>query len=154
MLDHFHGEHDVEPFAGLRQLLYGRVAVVDGEARLRGVGLCHRNVLCRRIGADHRRAEPRQRLTQDAGPAADIEEAQARKAIEALRIAAEMLGRAVADVGQPDRIELVQRGHRPVRVPPLAGEPREAGHFVLVDGFGAVRLRVHAKAFSWASLVT
>ena len=47
-----------------------------------------------------------------------------REAVEPLRIAAEMLGRAVADVGQPDRIELVQSRHRPVRVPPLAGEPR------------------------------
>ena len=73
------------------------------------------------------------------------------EAVEALRIAAEMRGRAVADIGQPHRIELVQRRHRPVRVPPLAGEPRKSRHFVLVDGFGAVRLRVHAKAFSWTA---
>src|SRR3984957_16870019 len=31
MLDHFHGEHDVEPFAGLGQLLCGHVAVMGGN---------------------------------------------------------------------------------------------------------------------------
>ena len=145
MLDHFHGENDVEAFAGFRQRFGGGVAVVDGKTRLRGVSLRHRDVALRRIGADDRRAEPRQRLAENAAAAADIEDAQAGKAVEPLRIAVEMRGGAVADVSEPDRIELVQRRHRPVRVPPLPGEAREPRDFVLVDGAGRCWFSIHAS---------
>ena len=121
MLDHFHGEHDVEQFAGVRQCFRGRVAVIDGESRPRGMASRHRDVAGRRIGANDRGAKPRQRLGKDAAAAADIEDAQAFEVVELLRIAAEMLGGAVADISEADRVELVQGRHRPMRVPPLAG---------------------------------
>jgi hypothetical protein len=110
--------------------------------------LRHRDVLGRRIGSHHRGAEPRERLAQNAATAADIEETQIGETPKVVRIAAEMLGRAVADIGKPHRIEFVQGRHRPPRVPPVVGQPGEAGEFLLVDGFGAVGLWDHAKACS------
>ena len=68
------------------------------------MALRHRDVAFRRVGADHRRAEPRQRLGQDAAAAADIENPQAGETVETARITAEMRGGAVADIrrDEPD----------------------------------------------------
>ena len=121
------------------------MAIIDREPRLRRVIARNRDIAVGRIGADDGRAKPRQRLRQNAAAAADIEDAQAGEAVEPLRIAAEMIGGAIADIGKPDRVEFVQRRHRSARVPPLAGEPRKARDFVLVDRACGCRLPVHAR---------
>ena len=86
----------------------------------------------RRIGADHGRAEPRQRLGQNPAAAADIEKAQTLEAAELLGIAAEPRRRLVPDVTEPHRIELVQRRHLAARIPPLAGQRGKAFDLGLV----------------------
>ena len=94
-----------------------------------------------------RRAEPRQRFAKNAAAAADIEHPQAGEAVEPHRIAVEMRGSTVADVSEPHRIELVQRRHRPARVPPLPGDAGEARDFFPVDGasagYSSVLVSVH-----------
>ena len=80
----------------------------------------------RRIGPDHRRAEARERLAQEAAAAADIEDSQAAEAGWARGVAAEPPAGRVADIGEANRIEIVQDRHFAVRVPPLAGQPGKA----------------------------
>ncbi len=149
VLDHFHGENDVEGFAGLRQRFGCGIAIIDGNARPRGVAARDRDVAFRGVGADDGSAEPCQGLAEDAAAAADIENPQAGEAVEPLRIAAEMRGGMVADIGKADRIELVQCRHRPARVPPLPGEARESRDLFLVNGAGGGWLSVHACASSF-----
>src|ERR1700689_5324432 len=93
----------------------------------------NRDIAFRRIGADDARAEARQRFRENSAAAPDIEHAESGEAVESHRIAPEMLSGAVADIGKPDRIEFVQSRHRSARVPPLPGETRKAGDFILID---------------------
>ena len=138
MLDNFHGENDVEVFAAFGQRFGRRGAVIDGEPGLRRMALRRRDVLFRRVGADHRCAEPRQRLGQNPAAAADVEDAQARKAVETLGVAAEARRGVVADVGEAHRIELVQHRHGAMRVPPVLGEPGKLRNLRIVDGAACV----------------
>ncbi len=66
-------------------------------------------------------AQARQRLAQDAGAAADIEDAQARERVEPLAVAIEASARRLLDEAQPHRVELVQHGHLAARIPPIRG---------------------------------
>ena len=62
MLDDFHGKHHVEALAGFGQRFRGGAAIVNRETGLCGM-VCRRgDVFLDRIGADHRGAEPCQRL--------------------------------------------------------------------------------------------
>jgi hypothetical protein len=85
------------------------------------------------IDPDHLGAEPRERLAQQPGAAADIEDAQAGKAVQAFDVALELAAGGVADIGQPQRIDLVQRGHLAPGVPPLVRQFREFGDFGRID---------------------
>ena len=67
-----------------------------------------RNIAGRGVGADDRSAEPRQGLAENAAATSDVENAQAGKAVEPRRIAAEMCGGTIADISEAHRIELVQ----------------------------------------------
>ncbi len=114
-------------------------AVIDREA-----GLC--GVQPRRldIGAQPGRrprpgAKPRQGLAQDAAAAADVEDAQAREAVEPLAVAPELPAGRLLDVAEPHRVELVQHAHLAARVPPGRGQRREARDLVGVDGRPAGR---------------
>ena len=118
MLDHFHRQHDVEALAQVH-LLHRGAAVVDRQMPLVGMQFRGGDVGGGGIDADHLRAEPRERLAQQPGAAADIEQAQAREAVEALGVAVELAAGGVADIGQPQRVDLVQRRHLAVGVPPL-----------------------------------
>ena len=91
------------------------------------------NIVLRRIGTDHVGAQSRQRLRQDSAAAADIEHAETLQAVELFRIAAKMRSRLIADIAQPDRIELVQGGHRPARIPPVGRMAREPLDLGLID---------------------
>src|SRR5437868_5378449 len=71
-----------------------------------------------RIDPDHLRAQPRERLAQQTCAATDIENAQARQATQAPRVAIELAAGGVADIGESQRIDLVQRGHLALGVPP------------------------------------
>ena len=103
----------------------------------------HLDIALRGIGADDRRAEPRQRLGQDATAATDVEHAQSGKAVEPFRVAAEMRGGTVADVTQADRIEFMQRRHRAARIPPFPGNARKPRNFVRIDAAGRYGLAIH-----------
>jgi hypothetical protein len=143
VLHHLHGEHDVEPLAGLRQLLGGGTAVVDRQIGKRGVLLRRLDVGRRRVYPHHVGAQPGQRLGQDAAAAADVEDAQALERVEPPGVAVEASGDPVADVADAQRIELVQRRHLAARVPPFGGQRREALDLGRVDrSLGAPTLRL------------
>ena len=75
------------------------------------MSLCRSNVVFRRIGADHRRTQPRERFRQDAAAAADIQHPKVFQAVELFGIAAEAGRCLIPNIGEPDRVELVQRRH-------------------------------------------
>src|SRR5579859_6984439 len=105
-----------------------------------------------RIDADHFGAKPRQRLAQHAAAAADVEDAQALQAVEPRRIAGKMRRGAVADIAEPHRIEAVQRRPGAVRIPPLAGEPREMRDRIVVDRAGRWSVSFHLRIYALARL--
>ena len=140
VLDHLHGEHDVEALAGIRERLGGGRAVVDAEPGLAGMQPRRRDIGLRRVRADDGGAEPCQRLAQNTAAAADIEHAQTRQRIEPFRISLELPASGLLDETEPHRIELVQHGHLAARIPPLAGQSGETRDFRLVDARIAPRL--------------
>jgi hypothetical protein len=130
VLHHLHGEHDVEALGGVGNSLGGRAAIVDDHADVVGMSPGDLDIDGDRIGAQHGGAEPCERLRQNAAAAADIENAQILQAIEALGVAAKARAGLIADIGEADRIELVQDRHLAARVPPLRcqlGETRDLG---------------------------
>ena len=100
----------------------------------------HLDVGFRGIHAHDLGAEPRHRFAQKPAAAADVEDAQAFEGIGGVGITPEMGRHLVADIGQPDGVELVQRTELAVRVPPFGGQRGKAFHLVAVDG-GAFGLR-------------
>jgi hypothetical protein len=79
------------------------------------------DIVFRRIGADHLRTQPRQRLRQDAAAATDIQHAQAFQTVQLFWIAVELRRGLVADIAEPNGIELVQGRHGAARIPPIGG---------------------------------
>src|SRR3979490_2859054 len=73
----------------------------------------------------------------------DIEDAQARQAVEPLGVAREPPAGGIADIGEADRIELVQRRHLAARIPPLARQRRETRDLVIFTR-GCARRRAGA----------
>ena len=57
-------------------------------------------------------------------------------------VAAEIVGDAVADIGEADRIELVQRPELALRIPPFGGHGGKPVDFGLVDGAAGCSLMV------------
>jgi hypothetical protein len=133
VLDHFHGEHQVETLARVGQGLGRRRAVIDRKTARRGVQARRRDVGLRRVHPDHGRPQPGQRFAQDAGAAADIEDAQPVEAFAAFGVAGELPAGGVADIGEAGRIELVQHAHAAARIPPVGGQRGEPRHLAVVD---------------------
>jgi hypothetical protein len=121
MLDDFHRQHDVETLVRI-EFFHGGAAIVDRQLALLGMQIGRGNIGRRRIDTGHLCTKPRERFAQQARTTADIEQAQAIEAIQAARIAIELPAGGVADEGQPQRIDLVQRRHFAARIPPLLGE--------------------------------
>src|SRR5262249_62274699 len=65
---------------------------------------------------------------------ADMENANAIEERRVVGIATELTARRVPDIGEPDRIELMQHRHFSAGVPPLSGKPGEAADLGGVDG--------------------
>ena len=59
--------------------------------------------------------------------------AQALERPRRVRIAAEARRHLVADIGEANRIELVQRAELSVRIPPFRGQGGKAFHFAGID---------------------
>jgi hypothetical protein len=87
--------------------------------RLVGVQLGGGDVGGGGIDADHLGTKSGERLAQQAGATTDIEDAQAGQAVQAFDVALELATGGVADIGQPQRIDLVQRRHLAVGIPPF-----------------------------------
>ena len=126
VLDHLHRAHDIEPARLVRQLLDRAHAIGEPRARLLGVSARGFDRGGGRIEADHVRAEPRQRLGEQSGPAADVEEVDARERQAGRGLKPEMAGDEIARPGDPDRVQPMQGRHRPVRVPPRLAQRVEA----------------------------
>src|SRR5579863_6317230 len=54
-----------------------------------------------------------------------------------------MRGASVANVSEADRIEFMQRRHRPARIPPFPRHARKPRDFVRIDGAGRYELAIH-----------
>ena len=134
VLDHLHRQHHVE-FLALVGERFGRDrAIIDDEVGLRRMLAGHRDIRLGGVGAQHIGTQPGERLGQDTAAAADIEDAQAGQAADLARIPAKMGRDLVADIGEPDRIELVQHRHGAALVPPLRGELRKLLDLGPIDG--------------------
>src|SRR5205823_1211344 len=79
-------------------------------------------------------SEPGERLAQNAAAAADVEDAQPRKAVEPLAIAVEAPARGVLDEAEPHRVELVQHAHLAAEIPPFGRQRRKALDLGRIDG--------------------
>ena len=152
MLDHLHRQHDVEALAHVH-LFHRGAAIVDRQMSLVGMQLGGRDVAGGGIDADHLGAEPGERLAQQPGAAADVEDAQARQAVQALDVALELAAGGVADIGEPQRIDLVQRRHLAVADPTTRSDSFEnfaisAGSTVVARGVGR-RRQENFAAWPW-----
>src|SRR5690606_25267624 len=119
MLDHFHVEDDVECLPFCLQVLGSRCTVIDRKTAARRMEARDLYVGGGGIGPDNLGAQPRHRLAKQAAAAADVEQAQPLEGACLMDVAAKMRSDAVANIGEPDRVELVQRPELPFRVPPF-----------------------------------
>ncbi len=88
----------------------------------------------RRVDARHARAQPGQRLGQQAAATADVENTQSLERPYLSLCRRKCFKCPVADVGEAHRIEFVERLELARRVPPLVGHGRKLGDLVRVDG--------------------
>ena len=130
VLDHFHRAHDIEKPRLLRQLLDRAHAIGELGAGLLGMIAGGVDRGGRRIDADDIGAEPRQRLGEQSGPAADVEEVDAGERRADRRLKLEMPHNQVARPANPDRVQAMQRRHRPVQIPPCVAQRVEARDLV------------------------
>ena len=107
-------------------LLDRRGAIGEAGAGLLGMGAGGLDRGLRRIDADDIRAEPRQGFGEQPRPAADIEEADAGERQAGRRLKPETPRDRIARPADPDRVQAMQRRHRPVLVPPGVAERVEA----------------------------
>ena len=145
MLDNFHREHNIEDDALGREFLGGNAAVIDGKVCFRGMVLGGLDVVPRRIDRGHAGAKPGQGFRENAGAASYIEDRQAlerdrRTPIARRSVEQKVLAQKLAQIGDTDRVELVQRSHGAIRIPPLRAEPVETGDLVRIDCRIAVEL--------------
>src|SRR5262249_33574243 len=110
-----------------------RCGIVDLKARIHSMRRSGIDFSPRWVDPNAFRAQPRKRLRQDATAASDIQKAHSLETVELLGIAIKAGGGLVADVGKTDGIELMQRGHRPARIPPIRSETRETLDLGLID---------------------
>jgi hypothetical protein len=121
MLDHLHVEDDIEAFAAGSELLGGGHPVIDCEFLLGGMDVGGLDVALGGVDADNLRPEAGHRLGQEPAAAADVEEAEALEGAKRHRVEAKPGSRLLADIGQPDGIELVKHAEFAGRIPPLCG---------------------------------
>src|ERR1019366_3439698 len=138
MLDDFHRQDGIEDGAFSDKLLRARAAVIYGKTGLGRVLPRHLDIAAGRIDRGHARAEPRQGFGENARAAPYIEDRQAiewcrRAPIARLSFEQKVLAQKLAQIGDPDRVEPVQRLHRPIPIPPLRAEPVETGDILRVD---------------------
>jgi hypothetical protein len=127
MLDHLHAGHKVE--AGQAQRRQLAMVIGDGQARPRRMGARRRDVFRRRVHARHSRAQPGQRLAQQARAAADIQRRFARQRAHAARIAMPVRIDGVTDETQSDRVQPVEHGGRTLGIPPIGRQLSEMFSF-------------------------
>ena len=72
MLDDFHGQHYIKALIGGRKIFRGRRTVIERNTRLACMSLRCGNIVFRRIGANHRCAQPRERFRQGLSGNADV----------------------------------------------------------------------------------
>src|SRR5690606_6651066 len=96
--------------------------------------LCHLDVSLGCIRAHHFGSETRHRLAQKASAAANIEYPQTLERLSCARITPEPGRDMVADIGQANGVELVQRAELAVRVPPFRCQRRKTLDLAGIDG--------------------
>src|SRR3546814_1679596 len=96
--------------------------------------VCSSDLILRRgVEPRHRRAQPRERLGEQPGAAADIERGPAGKRGEALPVAAPMPDDLLADIAKPRRVEPMEHRRRAARVPTIGRERPEMRGFGRID---------------------
>ncbi len=122
VLEHFHARDDVV-FAGMgRGMRLGRFEhVVHLDAGFERMQLCDLQQVVGEVEPRDQRALARHRFGQQAAAAADVEHLQPGQASRAF------------DVLQSHRVQVVQRTHFALRIPPATGGRFEAGDFGGID---------------------
>jgi hypothetical protein len=127
VLDHLHRAHDVEAPRLRGELFDRRRAIGEPRAGLLRMAAGRRDRSGRRIDADDVRAEARQRLGKQPRAAADVEKADPGERRPCRRLELEMPPDQIARPADPDRVEAMQRRHRPIGVPPGVAQRVETG---------------------------
>ena len=140
MLDDLHGEDDLEARAGLDQRLGGLLPVIDLELALLGMAARRGDAHLRRIDAGHRGTHARQRLREQPAAAADIHQGEPGQRPGRQGLPPEAGGGPVADIGETDRIQPVQRAELSGRIPPALCQGRKLRDFRRVDRSGERRV--------------
>ena len=107
--------------------------IVDVEPLPLGVDSRGGDILRRGVDPGHRRAQPRERLGEQPGAAADIGGFLARERVPVALVGAPMMVDLVAYVAQPHRVEPVQHRRRALGVPPVGGQLAEMRRLARVD---------------------
>jgi aspartate kinase len=145
MLNDLHGQDNIEDPALGRKLLSGDAPVIDGKVCFCGMVLRGLDVVLRRIDRGHAGAKPGEGFRENAGAAPYIEDRQPlergrRAPVARPPLEGKVLAQEFAQIGDTDRVELVQRSHGAIRIPPLRAEPVETGNFLRIDDRIAMEL--------------
>ena len=130
MLDDFRGIDYIERCTLVGQRFSRTAAVIDIEPGICGMGPRRLDRLGGGVDPGDNAAKPCHRFGKQAAATADIENAQPADAVHAAARAKPP--DTVENVVDPHRCEIMKRGHRPVRVPPLRGHRREIIDFFLI----------------------
>ena len=141
MLDDLECQHDVELCAAFGQRLGGALAIVDGEVLARSMHGRGRDVTGRGVHAGDRRAEPGHRLADQTAATADVEQRQSRQRFAVQGVALPVRSHPVADVGDPHRVQPVQRRELAGGIPPFVRDAGEAFDFGRIDRSGSGDMR-------------
>ena len=101
------------------------MAVSNVETNIGGMRACHHNALLSCIKARDLRPKARQGLAEQPSATAHIEHAQAVK-----RASPSLACQGITDEGNAQRIEHVQKRHRPAFFPPAIGQGGKAADLV------------------------
>ena len=130
MLDDFRGIDYIECCTLFGQRFSRTAAVIDIEPGICGMGPRRLDRLGGGVDPGDDAAETGHRFGQQAAATADIEDTKSFDPVRATACAKPP--DTVENVVDPHRCEIMKRGHRPVRVPPLRGHRREIIDFFLI----------------------
>lgn len=139
MLDNLHGQNEIEPAARLRQSFRVLAAIIDFESRVLGVNLRDLDIAGDWIEPGHASPQSGHGFAQQAGAAPYVDGGQTFKRPNRRCVGDPLRNDAVAEPADSKRINLVQRSHGTVGVPPILAQALEVSDFVRIGARRSVR---------------